>query len=105
MTLITPTYNPVQCGFCPNWITPETEVNGRLYLVKGVPMCAVCRVTKGKLAKVINRDYANASHENARFRDQLKRDERNRIEDIAERSQQNNAKIGNDITERRKFQL
>lgn len=47
----------VQCGYCPELIWKHKEANGRLFLLKGKPICARCRILKGsKMAKKILSD-------------------------------------------------
>lgn len=51
---------PVPCEYCGNPIWQHNEVKGRLWLVKGKPACAVCRVTKfSKMGKAIKSDRKN----------------------------------------------
>ena len=47
----------VQCGYCPEIIFRHKEAGGRLFLYKGRPICARCRILKGsKFSKQIRAD-------------------------------------------------
>lgn len=48
----------VQCGFCPKVIFKQNEAGGRLFIAEkeGLPICARCRVLRGRMARVIRRD-------------------------------------------------
>jgi hypothetical protein len=51
---------PVICEYCGNVIWQHNEAKGRLWLVKGKPACAVCRVKKfGVFSKAIKSDKKN----------------------------------------------
>ncbi len=47
----------VRCGFCPKVIYRDEEAKGRLFVISGKPVCARCRILKGKFGKLIRKDH------------------------------------------------
>ena len=43
----------VPCGFCPRRIFKHNEAKGRLFIVEGRAICAVCRVLRGNMGDII----------------------------------------------------
>jgi hypothetical protein len=48
----------VQCGYCPKIIYKHNESGNKIWISKGKPICAVCRIMKHtKIANKIKKDF------------------------------------------------
>ena len=54
MSIINPFRKFVHCGYCEKYIFQDQEVNGRLFVKNGKPICVLCRVKLGKKWKQID---------------------------------------------------
>ena len=48
-----------RCGFCPRIITFKYEAGGKPFIKRGKPICAVCRVMKGRSGRRIKKGRKN----------------------------------------------
>ena len=46
----------VQCHFCPTIIFAQNEARGRLFLLGNDPICARCRILRGRTGNAIRHD-------------------------------------------------
>jgi len=81
-------HNVYDCGHCGGTIIiGETEVNGRLYIKNGVPICAVCRVLKAPNGGRIRADKSKVKQDVLNRRAHEEAVELDRIFGIAAESQ------------------
>ena len=45
-----------RCGYCQRIITFKYEAGGKPFMKRRKPICAVCRIMKGKCGKIIKKD-------------------------------------------------
>jgi len=83
--IITPkTVKGVRCGYCSKIIWADCEPNKRLSLLKGKPICIICRLKLGKRWKEMYSNTKSGKKYNEEKRESLIQAEANRVvEDIA----------------------
>lgn len=79
----------VKCGYCPAVIFKHNEMNGRLYVTEKeqLPICARCRVLKGKWGKNILRDKSRYEKDVARRGEVLQQLANEKAKKIAQETQ------------------
>ena len=70
----------VHCYYCPQIIYKDREAKGRLWLVKGKPACAKCRILNGRFGSIIKRDKKN-------YEEDLQKRENFKVQKVALASQ------------------
>ena len=84
----------IPCGHCPRMIWKDREAKGRLFVLSGKPICAVCRIKRGKTGEQIKRD-GRLLREDMDAREKLeKKQEQDRVIDIAIASQERHKDSG-----------
>ena len=77
------------CAFCPNIIHLHQEVNGRLHVKSGKPICVKCRIlTRSKVANQIKRDKGKFDNTVVLRREKEQEQSDKHAEDVAAASQQ-----------------
>ena len=76
-----------KCGYCPKLIFKELEAGGVIHKCEGLPICAKCRIMKGKFGEQIKLDaVVEQKHINsAKKRREI--EEAERIKEIAYQTQ------------------
>lgn len=61
----------VRCGFCPVIIWRDNEANGRLFVKQGKPICACCRVMRGRYGRQIEKEVPRKRAEDSAVKENL----------------------------------
>ncbi|MDF1498536.1 MAG: hypothetical protein P1P85_04260 [Patescibacteria group bacterium] len=73
----------VRCGFCSKIIWKDDEPKGRLSILKGKPICVVCRIKIGKNWREIDKHIKkNKAKDLERIENNLQEEANKKVEDL-----------------------
>jgi hypothetical protein len=69
-----------QCSLCPRLIFKKNESRGIIFLIDGKPVCAVCRIKRGK-------SWSQIEADKPQYEKEIEEKENKRVREVGYRSQ------------------